>query len=67
MSKNPKNWRKSMKIANIDRESFQVPCPSSPVRCAAVASPVDNFAEITSPVRNYASPVNKWKNRLPRL
>ena len=56
-----------MKIANIDRESFQVPCPSSPVRCAAVASPVDNFAEITSPVRYYASPVNKWKNRLPRL
>ena len=50
-----------MKIANIDRESFQVPCPSSPVRCAAVASPVDNFAEITSPVRNYASPVNKGK------
>ena len=31
-----------------------------------MAAPVDNFAEITSPVPNYVSPANKWKNPLPR-
>ena len=37
------------------------------VRCAPVASPVDDFAEITSPVPSYVSPVNKWKNHVPWL
>ena len=32
-------------------------CPSAPVRCAPVASPVNKFAEIASPVPSYASPV----------
>ena len=35
------------------------PCPSAPVRCAPVASPVDKFSEIATPVPNYASPANK--------
>ena len=35
------------------------PCPSAPVKCAPVASPVDKFAEIAAPVPNYASSFNK--------
>ena len=35
------------------------PCPSAPVRCAPVASPVNKFAEIGSPIPNYDSPANK--------
>lgn len=35
-------------------------CPSASVRCALVASPVNNFAEIVSPVPKYISPANKW-------
>ena len=34
------------------------PCPSAPVGCVPVASPVDKFTEIFSPVPNYASPAN---------
>ena len=41
------------------------PRPSAPVKCALVASPVDKFAEIVSPVPNYASPDNKWISFLP--
>ena len=36
------------------------PCPSAPV-----TFPVDKFAEIVSPVRNYASLANKWITFLP--
>ena len=32
--------------------------PSAPRRCAPVAFPVNSFAEITSPVPNYASLAN---------
>ena len=37
------------------------------MRCVPVAPPVDNFAEIASPVPNYASPANKLKSPLPQL
>ena len=37
----------------------KAPYPSVPVRCAPVASPVNKFAEIASPVPNYAGPVPK--------
>ena len=40
--------------------AFQTICPSVPVRCAPVVSPVDKFDEIASPVTNYASSANKW-------
>ena len=36
------------------------PCPSVPMRCTPVASPVNKFSEIVSPVPNYAFLVNKW-------
>ena len=39
-------------------------CPSAPVRCAPLASPVDDFAESVYPVSNYASPANKQKKSL---
>ena len=45
-------------------KSIETPCPSVLVRCALVASQVDNVSEITSSVSNYASPVNKWKSCL---
>ena len=45
---------------------LHTPCPVSLVRCAPVASSVDSFAEIPSPVPNYASPGNKWKSLLSR-
>ena len=35
------------------------PCPSAPVKCAPVASPVNKFAEMVSPDPNYASSANK--------
>ena len=41
-------------------------CPRASVRCALVASPVNNFAEIVSPVPKYISPANKWKSFVPR-
>ena len=34
-------------------------CPSAPVRCTPVASPVDKFSEIATLVTNYTSPANK--------
>ena len=34
-------------------------CPSAPVRCAPVVSPVNEFEEIASLVPNNASPANK--------
>ena len=34
-------------------------CPSAPVRCAPVASLVDKFTEIASPVQNYDSPAKE--------
>ena len=37
----------------------KTPCPSAPVRWAPVAYPVNKFAEIDSPVPNYASPAYK--------
>ena len=40
-------------------KSKYTPCPSAPVRCASVGSPVDKFAEVVSPVPNYTSPANK--------
>ena len=39
--------------------ALETPCPSASVRCTPVGSPVDKFAEIVSPVPNYASPTNK--------
>ena len=41
------------------------PCPSAPVRCVPVVSPVVKFAEIFSPVPSYASPANEWIGFLP--
>ena len=43
------NWKNKINFAIIK------PCPSAPVRC----TPVNKFAEIASPVPNYASSVNK--------
>ena len=40
--------------------SLTTPCLSATVRCAPVAFPVDKFAEIASPVLNYASQASKW-------
>ena len=37
----------------------KTPCPSAPVRCAPMGSPVDKFPEIASPIRNYTSAANK--------
>ena len=37
--------------------SKKTPCPSAPARCAPVASPVNKFSGIASPVPNYACPV----------
>ena len=48
-----------------NEDNCNTPCPSSPVRFAPVASPVDHFAEIFSAVPNYSSPANKVKNLLP--
>ena len=48
------NWK-----AHIDNITLKTPCPSATVRCTPLASPVDKFAEIASPVSNIASPVNK--------
>ena len=42
------------------------PCPSAPVKCAPVASPVNKFAEIVSPDPNYASSANKWMSFAPQ-
>ena len=44
--------------------AIRTPCPSVPVIYTPVASPFDNFAEVTVP--NYAYTANKWKNRVPR-
>ena len=46
--------------------ALETPCPSVSVRCTPVGSPVDKFAEIVSPVPNYASPAIKWKSFLPQ-
>ena len=40
-------------------ENFKTPCTSVPVRCARWVPPVDQFAEIASPIPNYASPANE--------
>ena len=40
-------------------EVIETPCPSARVRCTPVASRINTFSEIASPVSNYASPVNK--------
>ena len=57
----------------LREQEINTPCPSAPVRCALVASPVSKFAEIAFPVANYASPANKYmfstpiiKRRYPR-
>ena len=55
-----------LKNTKHGRIVLNTPCPSAPVRCAPLASLVDNFAEITSSIPNYASPANKWKNHLPQ-
>ena len=52
-------WQKAWSNCNM---LLQTPCPSARVRCAPVASPVDNFAESASPVSNYVSPANKLKS-----
>ena len=35
------------------------PCPSAPLKCTPVASPVDEFSEIATLVTNYTYPANK--------
>ena len=37
---------------------LQIPCTSTSVGCAPVASPDNNFAEIIYPVPEYVSPTN---------
>ena len=54
-------------ISNYERKLIYTPCPSTPVRCAPVTSSIDKFAEIDSPVPNYASEANKRISFLPRL
>ena len=44
---------------HIDNIALKAPCPSAPVRCASLASPVNKFAEIASLVSNYPSPAIK--------
>lgn len=46
-------------IRFLDLQMSKTPCPSAPVGCAPVASPVDNFAEGASLIPNHASPANK--------
>ena len=44
----------SQKMAHL-----HTPHPSGPVRCTPVASPVNKFVEIVSPVSNYTSLAHK--------
>ena len=52
-----------MELNLVNKDVFvtaiYTPCPSSLVRCALVASLVNKFAEIASPVPNYVSLTNK--------
>ena len=50
----------------IDVKQYDTPCLSAPVRCSPVASAVDKFNEIVSPVPNYASPTNTLTSFPPR-
>ena len=50
-------WEVANKLFFINM--YCTPYPSVPVRCAPVASLVDKFAEIASPVPIYAFPTNK--------
>ena len=42
------------------------PCPSTPVKLTLVASLVDKFAKVASPVPDYGSPTKKWISFPPR-
>ena len=53
----PRNNNKKVKTVKILK--INTPCSSAPVRCAPVASTVNNIAESVSPASNYDSPTNE--------
>ena len=58
LSKNLQTFCLKTTINELDRITL--------VRCAPVASPVDKFPEITTPVPNYSSLASKWISFLNR-